>query len=48
MWAAAVLPVKAADLMPDLLGPELGAKLKQIEARWIASNFTLTRDELLS
>ncbi len=46
--AAAVLPVKAADLMPDLQGPALGAKLKAIEARWIASNFTLSRDELLS
>ncbi|MFZ3580718.1 CCA tRNA nucleotidyltransferase [Loktanella sp. DJP18] len=42
-----VLPVKAADFMPRLQGPALGAALKQAEARWIASGFTLTRDELL-
>ncbi|PTX58049.1 poly(A) polymerase [Litoreibacter ponti] len=45
--AQAVFPVKAADLMPALSGPELGAKLKELEARWIASGFTLTRDALL-
>ncbi len=46
--AAAVLPVKAADLMPDLHGPALGEKLQEIEARWIASDFALTRDDLLA
>ena len=45
--AAAVFPVKPADLMPDLQGPELGAALKALESRWIASGFTLTRDQLL-
>ncbi|WP_102223845.1 CCA tRNA nucleotidyltransferase [Acidimangrovimonas sediminis] len=44
--AAAVLPVRAADL-PDLQGPEIGAALRRIEARWIASGFTLDRDALL-
>ena len=33
--------------MPALNGPELGAKLKELETRWIASNFTLTRAQLL-
>jgi poly(A) polymerase len=42
------LPVRAADLMPGLQGPALGARLKEIERRWIASEFTLTREDLLS
>ncbi|WP_417806211.1 CCA tRNA nucleotidyltransferase [Thioclava sp.] len=42
-----VFPVKAADLMPAFQGPELGARLRDLEARWIASDFTLTRDDLL-
>ena len=46
--AAAHLPVIAADLMPGLTGAALGARLKQIEARWIASDFTLTRAQLLA
>lgn len=46
--AAAQFPVGARDLMPDYKGPALGAKLAELEARWIASDFTLTRDELLA
>lgn len=45
--ACATFPVKAADLMPDLQGPALGERLKELEARWIASGFTLTKDALL-
>lgn len=45
--AVAEFPVKAADLMPELSGAALGAELKRLEARWIASGFALTRDELL-
>lgn len=45
--AAQRLPVTAADLMPALSGPALGARLREIEARWIASGFRLTRDALL-
>ncbi|MBV7410993.1 CCA tRNA nucleotidyltransferase [Maritimibacter sp. DP1N21-5] len=41
------LPVKAKDLMPGLEGPALGAALRELEQRWIASGFTLTREELL-
>ncbi|MBR9650446.1 CCA tRNA nucleotidyltransferase [Thalassovita aquimarina] len=40
-------PVKAADLMPDYQGPALGARLKQLEAEWIASGFTSGKDQLL-
>jgi len=46
--AGQILPVKAADFMPGLKGPALGAALKQAEARWIASGFTLTRNDLLA
>jgi poly(A) polymerase len=46
--AAAVFPVRPADLMPQVQGPALGAALKEMETRWIASGFTLTRDALLA
>ncbi|MCB5199232.1 CCA tRNA nucleotidyltransferase [Loktanella sp. TSTF-M6] len=42
-----ILPVSAADFMPAVQGPALGQALKQAESRWIASGFTLTRDDLL-
>jgi poly(A) polymerase len=45
---SATFPIKAADLMPELTGPALGARLKQLEARWIASDFQLTNAELLA
>ena len=45
--AAAVFPVRASDLMPELQGPELGAALEALQRRWIASDFALTREELL-
>jgi poly(A) polymerase len=45
--ARANLPVSAADLMPALQGAALGAKLKEIEARWLGSDLTAARDELL-
>ena len=45
--AEEVLPVTAADLMPDLHGEQLGARLKDLQARWLASDLTLTRDDLL-
>lgn len=46
--SAAKFPVKAADLMPALKGPALGACLKELEQRWIASDFTLSREDLLA
>jgi poly(A) polymerase len=45
--AAAQFPVRAADLLPDLHGPALGAALARIEQRWIASGFQLSREQLL-
>ena len=44
----AKFPISASDLMPDLKGPELGQKLKELEQRWITSGFTLGADELLN
>jgi len=44
--AGATFPVQAADLIPEYQGAALGARLKELEARWIASGFTLTRDQL--
>jgi poly(A) polymerase len=40
-------PIKASDLMPELVGPALGARLKELEALWIASDFSLSREALL-
>lgn len=42
----AKFPVKARDL-PELSGPALGAKLKELEQHWIASGFVLAKDDLL-
>ncbi|MFV0492535.1 MAG: CCA tRNA nucleotidyltransferase [Pseudorhodobacter sp.] len=45
--ASAEFPIRAADLMPGLSGPALGAALRDLEARWIAADFRPTREELL-
>lgn len=45
--AKAKFPVRPADLMPEFSGPALGERLKELETRWIASEFALTRAELL-
>lgn len=44
--AAAVFPVAAADL-PELAGPALGKRLKELEARWLAADLRPGRAELL-
>ena len=41
-------PVKAADLMPEFTGAALGEQLRKLEADWIASGFTISRDDLIS
>lgn len=46
--AAATFPLKAADLMPDLTGPALGAALKRAESDWIASGFALDKPALIA
>ncbi|MFK7764233.1 MAG: CCA tRNA nucleotidyltransferase [Roseobacter sp.] len=45
--SGAVFPVKARDLMPRYVGKALGAKITELEKRWIASDFTLTHEDLL-
>lgn len=45
--AQQVFPLQAADLMPKYTGPALGAALKEAEARWISSGFSLTKAQLL-
>lgn len=44
--ATARFPIRAADL-PGLDGAALGQRLKDLKARWIASDFTATRADLL-
>jgi len=46
--AAARFPVTAADLMPGLAGPALGARLEALKRRWLDSGLHLTRDQLLA
>ena len=46
--ARAEFPLRAGDLMPGFVGSELGARLKELEARWIASGFELSREQLLA
>ncbi|WP_322891027.1 MULTISPECIES: CCA tRNA nucleotidyltransferase [unclassified Yoonia] len=45
--ASRTFPLQAADLMPDLNGPALGQAMKKAEAVWIASDFTMTKADLL-
>jgi len=45
--AGAKFPVRASDIDSSLKGLKLGARLKQLEADWIASGFRLSKDELL-
>lgn len=45
--AVAKFPIRAADLMPSLQGPALGKRLRELEATWIASGFTLDAKALL-
>jgi len=45
--ANARFPVRAADL-PNVAGPALGKQLKELEERWITSDFELSREQLLS
>lgn len=48
LGARATFPLRAADLMPTFSGPELGRRLQALEARWIASGFELSREQLLA
>ena len=44
--AAARFPVRAADL-PDLSGPDLGARLRQLQDVWLQTGLTATKADLL-
>lgn len=46
--AMASFPVAAADLMPELQGPALGTKLRELQDMWFQSGLSLTRDQLLA
>ncbi len=45
--AAAQFPVRALDLQPVYSGEALGKKLKDLETRWVESDFRLSKTELL-
>lgn len=47
LGANAVFPISSADLMPDLEGPALGRRLKQLERAWIDAGFSLSKEALL-
>ena len=44
----ALFPVTSGDLTPLLKGNELGDKLRELKLKWLKSNFSLNKDELLS
>ena len=48
-WEPPVFPIRAADLMERGLAPgrELGDALRSLEARWVQSDYRLSREELL-
>ncbi|MFK7878824.1 CCA tRNA nucleotidyltransferase [Roseobacter sp.] len=48
MASKARFPVSAMDLMPALQGKALGDRLADLEAQWIASDFQLSRDALIT
>ncbi|MFY0659572.1 MAG: CCA tRNA nucleotidyltransferase [Shimia sp.] len=45
--AEATFPIRPADLIDRFQGAALGKALKELESRWIASDFALTKPELL-
>ncbi len=45
---AQVFPIKAADLMPAYQGVALGKRMKELEDRWVNSDFKATRSQLLA
>lgn len=46
--AAAIFPISAKDLIDQYQGAALGAKLRMLEAAWIESGFSLTKEKLLA
>ena len=46
--AKANFPIAARDLMPTYGGKALGTRIKQLEAAWIKSDFTMGKNALLA
>lgn len=46
--AAAKFPVSAADIADRFSGPAMGRRLRELEAKWIASDFELSRSQLIA
>lgn len=48
-WHKPEFPLSGADMLSDGLesGPEVGKRLKQLEEKWLASGFSLTKAQLL-
>jgi poly(A) polymerase len=49
-WQIPAFPIRGADIVEigGLKGPEIGETLREIEREWIASGFTVPREELLA
>ncbi len=49
-WTPPVFPLKGQDLIASGLkaGPNVGRRLRALEAKWIASDFALSRDDMLA
>jgi poly(A) polymerase len=49
-WQPPAFPLKGQDLIKRGMkpGPDIGKRLADLEARWLASDFALTREELLA
>ena len=50
VWQVPDFPLKGQDLLAKGIasGPGLGQVLRQLETKWVASDFTLSRDDLLA
>ena len=48
-WTMPIFPLSGADMLSGGLesGPEVGKRLKQLEEKWLASGFALTKSQLL-
>lgn len=48
-WRRPVFPIKGTDLIGKgaVQGPEVGERLRKLEDKWIASRFSLSREDLL-
>jgi poly(A) polymerase len=49
-WTPPAFPLKGADIVAAGIppGPDVGAALQRLEEAWIASDFQVTRTELLT